>query len=614
MTRNRRPFAQVRARLHADERGFSLLETIIAVTVIFGSLAALAYSATVGFGYQGLSRQRQAGTGIANQLMEEIRGLAYENVQAGLSSTDLSGDPNIVDGTTCGDAAGTYRFLSCTPDPDVPGSGEVIVHSPGLSTTTPLVPHRSSTLPNTDPTRDGTTFGWSTYVTRDDSVASSPYRVTVLVTWSGGRVNAPNKLVRVQSLFWSPIGCRSTSTHPFAAPCQPFFYGTATVPQTSVTVSGSIEELTFTSGELLAPSAFSSVQQEQIQKAQGTWHGPEATVTDATGTGAAGGTTLSTSADSDPATALTEYSRARCPEDGACASGSVSSSASGNTITFTAPAGTIAESDSTTAVGGGNVCPPPPDVAESDGLQCAGGRVLQAGILSTTLNLSHSTNPGAATVVRLQAPSTASKTFVHRTAFPSTNGCTPTSTTDGCLRLTANRYLGTLNIGGLPAGVTPEAGWSGANPWNGYFLSLVGYQDALAGSVGTESPLPTASMSGTIYYFNGTGYSSVSVTNAALNGLSASYTLTRNVSGKDVTVTIATDPVGMAAGSTSLSPTAPGGSAIRTDVDAQAIPPALAVRYTIVADAVTLADLTVTVNLGVLQARGTYAPAPVEGT
>ena len=614
MTMRRRPFLLVRARLHADERGFSLLETIIAVTVIFGSLSALAYTATVGFGYQGLSRQRQAGTGVANEVMEEIRGLAYSNLQAGLSSTDLAGDSNIVDGTTCGDAAGTYRFLSCTPDPATPGSGETIVHSPGLSTTVPLVPHRSSTAPNTDPVRDGTTFQWSTYVTRDDSQEEAPYRVTVLVTWSGGAVNAPNKLVRVQSLFWSPIGCRSTSTHPFAAPCQPFFYGTATVPQANVTVSGQIEVLSFTSGQLLTPWVTSSVQQEQIQKAQGTWHGPEASVTDGLGTRSVGGTSASTSADSDPATAVTEYSRARCPEEVACGSGSVNSSNSGNVIAFTAPSGTSAESDSTTSAGGANVCPPPPDAAETDALQCAGGRVLQGGSLTATLDLDHSVNPGVASLVRLLAPPGAPKTFVNRNVFPSTAGCTPTSTSDGCLQMRANRYVGTLNIGALPTGMTPEVGWSGGSPWNGYFLSLVGYQDLLSGSVGTESPLPTASMSGTVYYYTGNGYSSISVTNAALNGLDASYTLTQIVSGHEVTVTIATEPSGMAAGTTSLSPTSPSGSDIRTDVAAQAIPPSLTLRYTVVADLVTLADLTITVNLGALEARGTYAPAPLVGT
>ncbi len=46
-----------RARLH-DEHGFSLLETVIAITIIFGSLLVLAYTATAGFGYEALARER----------------------------------------------------------------------------------------------------------------------------------------------------------------------------------------------------------------------------------------------------------------------------------------------------------------------------------------------------------------------------------------------------------------------------------------------------------------------------------------------------------------------------------------------------------------------------
>ncbi|MGH2528393.1 MAG: type IV pilus modification PilV family protein, partial [Actinomycetota bacterium] len=65
----RRPgwLARVRVRAHSDERGFTLLETVIAVTVIFGSLLMLAYTATIGFTYASLARERQSATGLANQ-------------------------------------------------------------------------------------------------------------------------------------------------------------------------------------------------------------------------------------------------------------------------------------------------------------------------------------------------------------------------------------------------------------------------------------------------------------------------------------------------------------------------------------------------------------------
>jgi len=609
MTHTRSFFAVLHARLRDDERGFSLIETVIASGVIFASLVTLAFTATAGFGYQDLTRQRQAATGLANQIMEEARGLAYDNIEAGLLSTDLSGDPNVV---SC---SGTLTFLSCTADPNEPGSGEPIVSSPGLSALTPLVPHTSSTSPNTNPVQDGITYQWSTYVTRDATAVSAPYRVTVIVTWTGGaKGSAPNKLVRIQSLFWSPEGCLSTDTHPFAAPCQPFLYGTGVLPQSSIRVTGNVDQTTFASGELLTPEASSSTQQEQIQQAQAAWQGAEVVLTDTLGAQTvSGGTAGATNADSDPATTTPNYERYRCPTDVACAVGSLNSSANGNTISFSSPAAT-ADATSTTAAAGANVCPPPTATAESDALSCSGTRIIPDGAMSSSLLIANGVAPGAATLARIATPATASTTVVHRNAFPNTTGCLPGSTADGCTAVTVSRTLGTINIGGLPAAFTVPAGWSGADAWSGFLVSIVGYTDSATASVGTESPLPTAGQAGTIYYWNGVGYSSLSVTDAGVATLSSSLSLTEDIGGRTLTVSIQTAVAGNSAGSTSLTPVAPGGNATRTEATAQSVPPTLVITYGLSEGAVELADLTITVNLGTLEASGTYAAAPAQGT
>ena len=61
------------------------METMIAMVVIFGSLTALAYTATVGFRYISYGRDRQQATGYANKIMEEIRGQAYSIITRGMS-------------------------------------------------------------------------------------------------------------------------------------------------------------------------------------------------------------------------------------------------------------------------------------------------------------------------------------------------------------------------------------------------------------------------------------------------------------------------------------------------------------------------------------------------
>src|SRR3954451_7218193 len=154
MTPRRILEARFRA-LNSDERGFTLLETMIAVTVMFGSLLALAYTATIGFGYQGLARQRQAANGLATQIMEDVRGLAFAKIEAGLLTTDnLGSDTNLV---PCGSPV-VYKLFSCSTDVNTPGQGESLVPSVGTmpatpaAATIPLIPHRSSTSTNTNVT------------------------------------------------------------------------------------------------------------------------------------------------------------------------------------------------------------------------------------------------------------------------------------------------------------------------------------------------------------------------------------------------------------------------------------------------------------------------------
>ena len=153
-------------RVRTDERGFSLLETVIAITVIFGALLTLSYAATIGFQYESLARQKQTATGIADQIMEQTRGLAWDRITAGHLSSDLTADPNLV--TSCaGDAAGVYRLLSCTAQTGRPGSGERVVAgasscaSSSPDCVVPLVRHTGQI------TQNNIAYTWRTYDTNN---------------------------------------------------------------------------------------------------------------------------------------------------------------------------------------------------------------------------------------------------------------------------------------------------------------------------------------------------------------------------------------------------------------------------------------------------------------
>ncbi len=616
---------RLRARLHPDERGFTMLETIIAITVIFAALVALAFVTTSSLHYQDIARQRQAADGIATQVMEEIRGLAYDKVTAGLLSTDLSGDSNVVTGCA-GDPAGVYRFLSCAKGSQ-PGSGEKLIVSPGLTTTVPLVPHRSSTSPNTNPVLNNIAYTWFTYVSQDDSVSNAPYRVTVVVTWTAGTLSS-SKLTRIQSLFWSPIGCRSTSTHPFSAPCQPFFLGDATVPNGDVTVSGTLQGTTFSSLEILLMGASSAVQQEQVASGDASTHAVQGTFTD-TSTTTAGGVSGSVHVDGDPNTGSGPYQRVRCGTEITCSGGTLTSPSGGgsNSVTMVVPATTYGESDAAITANASNVCPPSSVQAtpESDGLPCAGAAVQQSNAMVSVFHLGGTTPVlGDTNMARVGAASSnLAWTFADRVAYPApgTAGCTPAVNTNGCVAVSAGRTYGNIRLGGLPANMAqPTSSGNCTSGGSFYFLNVTNYSDSATAAAGEGTPLATSNLpSGTLYYWDGASSTckSVALSSGSLNGLNVSYTTTQSIGGTNVTATLATVPGQTTAAAASASSTPSNSSnpqPTRTDESAQVVAPVITVHYTITTPGVTLVDVTEAINLGTLTLDATYAPAPVTGS
>jgi type II secretory pathway pseudopilin PulG len=623
--------ARCRARAQ-DEHGFSLVETMVAIGVIFGSLLVLGYTATIGFGYESLARQRQSATGVANQVMEQSRGLAYSKIQTGMLTSDLAGDPNVVTGCP-DDDVDVYRFLSCTPG-EVAGSGEKIVHSSAaVDPTTPLVPHVGTF------TQNNIDFTTRAYVTNDcptinitDCLATDPYRVTVLVTWTGGRTY-PTKLVRIQSLFYSPTGCRSPSTHPFAAPCQPYFFGTANVPGAEINVTGEIQGIPFDGGDLLSVGADSSVQHEQLSQAQASYTATGVQLLESTGTSTAGSVTdVATAADTDPGSPTTStYGEADLAPTAAA---SVQSPSGGGTVqaTFGTAGGDTASARSTTSAGVVNVCPPPPATGETDAQPCAAANAQQGGALSAVALLDGFTAAlGEATIAKIEPPANPSTTFVNHTLYPATGICSPVNGADGCIEQTATRRLGTVNIGGLPSVLTPPTNWSGANAWNGYLVSIVGYEDQASAPVGrqvlpsatsgTAVPAPSASVTGgTIYYWNpllGT-YSNVSVTDSLLGTTlvsGSSLSLSQVVNAHTVSVNMSIETGTVEPATPAVKTTVDGaGNLSRTESSAQVTPPKLTVRYEVWVDGNNVVALDVVVNLKTMEARGVYGPAPLPGS
>ena len=592
---SRRQFIRrIRARVH-DERGFTILETVIAVMVVFASLTALAYTASIGFRYVGYGRDRIQATGMANRVMEDIRGLAYTKITNGISSTELSSDTRI---KSC---SGVYRFETC--------SGEKIVSSTFAASYEAawLVPHTAQlSVGNLD-------FTYHTYVT-NNSPTTTPYRVTVIIEWTNGAIaRAPNNSVRLQSLFWSPNGCVNPNTHPFAAPCQPFFYSQVEAPQARLDVTGQLHDfaIDFDSLAITLPGISAAVQEEQTTQLNAATTLSGIQFVDSTGTTNAGNTQTTSEADDEGETSAvtasggnstnpTPYAASRLNADCCNQIGLVASVASGDqehraTSVDAALADTYA-------------CPTT-GVRETDLLPCAGGHIRQVGTITVAIPVSHVTSTvGSANLLRIVGPATDTTATIDRDASAGT-------AEDGLIDVQATRTLGTIQLGGFPAsGMVAPVGMSTTqtNDTN-YCVRLVGYSDtahAIAGE--RQASNPSASVSaGTLFYYNGVGYSSKAATDATLDTLTVTCSKTQVVGLSTVTWRVTVASGGLQHATTSTSQTAdPADAQTRWDAEASVQPIEITVRYEYIVDGVTQVNLLATFDPGDLFAHGIYQPPP----
>jgi len=589
-------------RLRREDTGFTLVETVVALLILFVLLLALETAATAGFRYVGYARERQAGGQIANQVMEGIRGLAYSKITSGLDIGSLATDPNLVTGCPS-DPVGYYRFLSC--------SGEHVISYTPTGNVVPLVPNNGtcpgSPLPLCSAASYPVTYTWRTYVTNDDT-ARSPYRVTVVVSWTSKSIpSTATQQVKVQSLFWSPSGCVSSSTHPFAAPCSPFFYGQALYPQGRIDVSGvGVSGTTFQTGSLLLTKAESDLQQEQVSQVQGSGTESGWSVTDGTGPHAGGSVSSPpvVAADGDPASSAPQYRTYSLP---AGAASQYALSGGGNTITFADAAGDSGTIDVATSASGTYICPP--WATELDLLPCGGSSVQQAGVLSATANLgaagSPSVTPGTVTFVQIGAPAAATTALADR----------DTGGTDGITQQTVARKIGQVDIGGFPS-YCSASGVSGLPVDFTYFVSLQGYSDTVAATAGSTAAAPTATIDGgTLKYWNGSSYTSITLASTPGYTFSMpSTSITCTKSSRSVTTTMSSGTISMGSQPTTSSTPAGSGSILRNDVTATIGSPVYGTfTYTIVAQGVTVVNLTFTVDLGTISSRAVYRAAPTAG-
>ena len=161
-----------RERAAGNEGGFTLIESSIALGVIFTVLVGLLGALTAGTRGLITGRQRSAGLALANEVMEGARALNYGDV-----GHDFDSDPTLATDPLITGIAPNLMYNG------EPLAASVIDAGPlGGTTANPLFPFSPHRFTNQ---REKTTYTTSVYVTTVTPAIGDAYkRITTIVSWS----------------------------------------------------------------------------------------------------------------------------------------------------------------------------------------------------------------------------------------------------------------------------------------------------------------------------------------------------------------------------------------------------------------------------------------------
>lgn len=461
------------------------------------------------------SQARQSSTAIANQAMEELRSMPWDYLKKGLYSGFLvaaGGDP-FVTGSTLTVNARTYALKIGST-----GSNQDL--------TKPWPPLFDSTGSNkqliSSPSGNGDIFTVRTYVTADQAGNVNARGLVVVVSWTKRTNGATDQTVLTSTAYAPSTGCGDTSHAPYLAACQALFEATASTTRIDVSASAtSIDGLTML--PLLNGSPYYRMQMTTGSSAARV---ASQQVSSAMSVATLGGLLWDDNIDS---TSPSDYGWTR-------GSTQYQNEASNDTTTGAAPPNPADVSgpgaNSTYGLGSG---PFSFDIRSDDartgtartrttqacttgltfdvlaGAPCGSGKVAGTGnTASMALTVNGDTlsfaNVGTSGPPSDQAWAARFATVAGNSAV----GCTTvTGGTSGCTSAGAQKTIGSVVVGGV-TGLT----WTGASD---YLFKMTNYADSVSvqRGVGATAATPAWSRSGSISYFDGTGYSSFALATSA---------------------------------------------------------------------------------------------------
>lgn len=229
-----RPGRGARLRHLGAEDGFTIIESVVGLALIFVVLVGLLGTLTSASKSIVTARQRNVATGLANQVLETARASTYAVV--GLNSTDatIATDPAIV--------AGAYD------------GAPIAYASPSNQSPWPL--HQfTQTVSNT-------AYVTKVYVTLITPSGADPYKkVTTIVDWS-----ASGKAQYAATAIPASIKLSSFLFNA-SLPADPLLQATATATGGTISITGTVDNLALTDATIALPQAGSNLSSQFIQKA-----------------------------------------------------------------------------------------------------------------------------------------------------------------------------------------------------------------------------------------------------------------------------------------------------------------------------------------------------------
>jgi Tfp pilus assembly protein PilV len=489
--------------------GQSMVELLIALMVILVAMTGLLLVFTQALATSSISKERQAAHAISVRTMEKVRALPFTTVADGLNNVTAtvaapSGsvlvkraydeDPTRITTTW------KTTFLNAGAQEDVVNKN--LTGSSRVPFQDPLYPHVQVTKANS------TTYTTRTIVSKkfeDPAV----YRVTVLVSWKNPKKAGGIETVSTQSFVYSPQGCVSNATHPFAAPCQPFFYSTTTTgigsihltpgDPTATGISG-MRDTDFERAQVDLPEAFTTMQIEQITAVTGKSRASGAKLDAPLDPKQNGNTVENGRADDDPgstpdlqlktAFASQTESTAQLPLgtiDGATAARRIFAD------TGASDAGRLALTAAAASAVAGEECFQGDTGDQANwGLACGYSEVKQGGTGSSGTGSiffrlkegGHDHQGFVVTTSTAPVKSIASAARYSGTGEPY---CTGTSG-EGCVHGFAKRVLGPIRLGRLVSNFAAPVGWNSTTQ----YVSLENYADVTNSEAGVGAGAPTA--------------------------------------------------------------------------------------------------------------------------